>query len=177
MINPTSQKLPLLTPNRYWAALTRLDSKGSYEFLINPEELQESHKGEYALLPVLNTAQPHLKAKYSAKSFKIPRVLFWTTGNSRDLSGILKTIADMVHCPTAGTDSPLVSFRFGEIFYPRLYLKEFNIVSRHWRQGKITGAEGSMDFLIVPAPPVPNPGANKLGTKKPTPREQAKKKA
>lgn len=138
-----------------WASLSRLDGKGSYSFLVNPEEIAWTHQAEFSSLPVLNTGQPLTKYKTSGTALSIPKVWFWTPGNAGDLTATLASLKAMTKPPAPGLDPPLLKLTWGHLTEPRLYLRKLEVKEKQWRSGKVSSAEGSMDLLISPVAPKP----------------------
>lgn len=151
IINP-GVRLNSLDVSQVWAELERVDGKGSYNFLVNPEEIAWSHQAEFSSLPVLYTAQPLLNYKSSTSSLSIPRVLFWTKAHSGDLTDTLSALKAMTKPPAPGQQLPILKLTWGDLVAARLYLKAFSYREKQWRSGRVTQAEGNMEFLLTPEP-------------------------
>lgn len=151
IINP-SVKLNNLDVSQVWAKLERVDGKGSYNFLVNPEEVVWSHQADFSTLPVLYTAQPLVRYKSSVSSLSLPKVLFWTPAHSGDLTAILVSLKAMTKPPQPGQELPILKLTWGNLVEPRLHLKSFSYREKQWRSGRVTSAEGNMEFLLAPEP-------------------------
>lgn len=151
IINP-GVKLSSLAVSQVWAKLARVDGKGHYDFLVNPEEIVWTHQADFSSLPVLYTAQPLVSYKSSVSSLSLPKVLFWTPAHSGDLTAILASLRAMTKPPSPGQQLPILKLTWGNLAESRLYLKSFSYREKQWRSGKVTQAEGNMEFLLAPEP-------------------------
>ena len=151
IINP-GVRLNSLNVSQVWAKLERIDGKGSYNFLVNPEEIAWSHQAEFSSLPVLYTAQPLVSYKSSSSSLSLPKVLFWTKAHSGDLTDTLSALKAMTRPPAPGQQLPILKLTWGDLVAARLYLKAFSYREKQWRSGRVTQAEGNMEFLLSPEP-------------------------
>lgn len=151
IINP-GVRLNSLNVSQVWAKLERIDGKGSYNFLVNPEEIAWSHQAEFNTLPVLYTAQPLVSYKSSSSGLSIPRVLFWTKAHSGDLTDTLSALKAMTRPPAPGQQPPMLKLTWGDLVAARLYIKAFSYREKQWRSGRVTQAEGNMEFLLSPEP-------------------------
>ena len=151
IINP-GVRLNSLDVSQVWAKLERIDGKGSYNFLVNPEEIAWSHQAEFSSLPVLYTAQPLVSYKSSSSSLSLPKVLFWTKAHSGDLTDTLSALKAMTRPPAPGQQLPILKLTWGDLVAARLYLKAFSYREKQWRSGRVTQAEGNMEFLLSPEP-------------------------
>lgn len=147
IINPLV-KLTYQPPDQTWAKLERLDSKATYDFLVNPQTIQRKYTAAFNKLAVLGTSQPQLSYVNSESILTIPEVLFWTPNNSGDISDTLSALATMTK--PLGLVPPLLKLTWGFLREPRLYLESLDITETQWRSGKVTQATGSMSFLIAP---------------------------
>lgn len=152
ILNP-NVNLPALGIAPVWASLSRLDGKGGYDFLVNPEEIAWVHQAEFSSLPVLNTAQPLTKHKTSGTALSIPKVWFWTPGSAGDLTVTLASLKAMTKPTTTSQALPILKLTWGHLTEPRLYLRKLEVREKQWRSGKVSSAEGSMEFLIAPLAP------------------------
>jgi hypothetical protein len=171
--NPESTKLPRLQVQPIFAVLSTFDGSVKYSFMINPEELEESHKAEFAVLPVLATAQPLIRYKSSSSSMSLPDLKFWSDTNDRDLSQVLATLRGWTKpLPTTG-EPALLKFLWGDLVIPRCHLGGFNYKVIQWRSGKPTQATGSMELIYAPEPPKPQKLPTDKGTKLTDKEQQA----
>lgn len=171
LYNPkVSQSLPRLDRSEVWCTLQPESGGTTYEFLVNPETVVWEHTGSYSNQPVLGTPQPLVKYKYSASILTLPRVLFYTLGNNRDISKVLAQLVAWTKPNTSGGDPEVLTLTWGEMKVPSCYLQNFKTNEQQWRGGRCTQAEGGMTFLIAPEPPKPTIEVTKYT--KLSPREQ-----
>ena len=117
----------------------------TYTFLINPESMQWSHTGTFSSLPVLNTAQPQAKYKYSESKLTLPKILLWSASNNLDIGKLNDQLA--IWCKLGA----VLNFFWGSTSIPQCSIKQYTCNVTQLRSGKPTKAEANLELLIIPA--------------------------
>ncbi len=154
MYNPKESTLTQVETGegRQYTTFKDLGSDKSYELLVEPSERSYAYSADYAKLPVIGTANPLLCYKASESSVSLSDVKFWTYGNCKDLTPILKGIASLTQ-PLASTgEPPICRMTLGSEVYERVRVNKFSYRVKMHRGGLPTMAEGSIDILIDPVP-------------------------
>ena len=150
--NSSYNQLPKLTSNSLSRALlTRLDGKGSYYFLINPESYKRGLKADYSTLKILK-GDTLLSYQNTDSTFTIPKFYLGTPNNDRDLTSLVEALESLVYPTAIGLDPPVCSFSFGKLLIPRVVVSKVDLEDKQWRSGALVFAEGSMDLLRSPLP-------------------------
>ena len=156
MYNPTYDKLSTVTgvPPQY-TSFTDLTSNKVYELLIEPSERSYTCSAEYSKLPVMGTPYPLVTYKNSEMSLSMPSVLFWTYGNSKDLSEVLKGLVTLTQPAKETLEPPRCKLTIGQEVWARVRLSKFSYKVKMSKGGAPVMAEGSIEVLIDPEPVKP----------------------
>lgn len=175
VFNPSAkfQELPAST---VWASLKSLDGKFTFDFLVNPETIVYSHNSNHVSLNVLRSDQPYTSFISSVSSLSIPKLYLWTPNSRSSINDQMATLKAMTKPTVKGGVPPLLSFTWGLMSEPRVYLTDVDFNISQWRSGTPTQAEGGMTLLISPKF-VDQAEIKTTDVTKPTSREASKKKA
>ncbi len=175
VFNPSTkfQELPAST---VWASLKSLDGKHVFDFLVNPETIVYSHNSNHVSLNVLRSDQPYTSYVSSSSSLSIPKLYLWTPNSRSSINDQMATLKAMTKPTVKGGSPPLLSFTWGLMSEPRVYLTDVDFNVSQWRSGAPTQAEGGMTLLISPKF-VSQAEIKTTDATKPTNREASKKKA
>ncbi len=128
VFNPATnfQELPAST---VWASLKSLDGKYIFDFLVNPETVAYTHSSNHVALNVLRSDQPYTSYVSSASSLSIPKLYLWTPNSRSSINTQMTTLKAMTKPTIKGGSPPLLTFTWGLMVEPRVYLTDvdFNI--------------------------------------------------
>lgn len=153
MYNPTYESLSVITGTQsQYTTFTDLASNKVYELMMEPSERSYAYSAEYSKLGVMGTSYPLLNYKNSELALSFPSVLFWTYGNSKDLTTVLKGIASLTQPDKVTLEPPRCKLTMGQDVWPRVRINKFSYKVKMSKGGAPVMAEGSLDVLIDPEP-------------------------
>ena len=156
MYNPTSTSLPAVATNtqgqKVYTTFTDLSTQKVLALLVEPSERAYSYTSEYTKLPVIGTSQPLLTYKSSEMTLSLPDVKFWTYGNQKDLSPILKGLASFTQPVLETGEPPDLKLTLGSEVFENVRLHKFAYKVKLHVGGLPVMAEGSLDILMNPKP-------------------------
>lgn len=134
------------------------------QFPLNPD-VKMSISGEFASNSVLDTVNPQVRSKYSAKTYKLERILLYSFSGRVDQTPLINTIQQWA--------SSQKMLRFYSDIYgsDSCFISSLELEVKQWTNNQVWAAEMSLELIesltgAVLAPKQPN--------KKVTPREQLK---
>lgn len=150
--NQRLSKLPILDVAPVWAKLTRIDTSGVYEWLLNPNVLSYTISNNISALTPLGATLPNIAPQNSGYTLSLPLLLV-TPSNNLDLSDDIAILTAFSTLKNGVL--PKLSFEFGSFKIPLCCIQSLNISIIQWRSGKPTQATGSLTLLVYAEPKPP----------------------
>jgi hypothetical protein len=148
---------------------TLSDGKKSIKLPLNPESIKMSIAGEYAVNSVLDTANPQVRRKSSAKTYKLGRILLASASGTTDYQPVITTLQYWAAQQTRLKYD-------GDTYHAKVcYIKSLDLDVKLWKGAKVLLAEIDIDLIEADPTASSKPEAAKT-KKKLTPAEQARTK-
>jgi hypothetical protein len=132
--------------------LKRLDDNTTIN-LTMAQSLDEVYKQEVSKLPVLYTANPLIKYKYSENTIELPQVHLFNRG--LPVTTELKWLIALTLPVSQVNDTPVITVQWGDIALDRVKLLSMKVNRRLMTGGVLTHA--IIDLSLVPCPVYPVP--------------------
>ena len=156
MYNPSYTQLPAVTTStagqKVYTTFTDLATQKVLALLVEPSERAYSYTSEYSKLPVIGTSQPLLTYKSSEMTLSLPDVKFWTYGNQKDLTPVLKQLASFTQPVLDTGEPPNLKLTLGAEVFDSVRVQKFTYRVKMHMGGLPVMAEGSLDILLNPKP-------------------------